>query len=94
MLGTLNKVAEFVFGDETEVHYSCSATLNGEMFVFGGYNGDKRRQISKVENCSLKRIGTLPMDFADGTCNTYQTENGEWQILLCFGEYDESGCHR
>ena len=31
--------------DDTEVIYSCSAQLNGELFVFGGNNGDKRKQV-------------------------------------------------
>ena len=31
--------------EDTEVYYSCSAQLNGELFVFGGNNGDKRKQV-------------------------------------------------
>ena len=78
---------QFVFGDGTEVEDSCAATLNGEMFVFGGAN--EKKQISKVENCALRRIGTLPMEFSDGACNTYQSH-----VLLCFADSDQTGCHR
>ena len=28
--------------DDTEVYYSCSATLNGELFVFGGNTQKKQ----------------------------------------------------
>ena len=31
--------------EDTEIYKSCSAILNGEYFVFGGTNGDKRRQV-------------------------------------------------
>ena len=31
---------------DTEVYSSCSATLNGELFVFGGYN--ERKQVFTI----------------------------------------------
>ena len=37
----------FSYELETEVYDSCGATLNGEMFVFGGAN--KKRQV-KIKN--------------------------------------------
>ena len=35
---------------DTEVYGSCSAQLNGEVFVFGGYNAtnNKRRQVNQL----------------------------------------------
>ena len=30
--------------DDTEVYRSCSATLNGELYVFGGSNTSNNRQ--------------------------------------------------
>ena len=47
---------EFQMDGDTEVYYSCSATLNGDLYVFGGYN--RRKQVfstiySKVQNQSL-----------------------------------------
>ena len=80
---------QFTFGEGTEVYRSCAATLNGEMFVFGGSYYGEVKQISKVENCALRRIGTLPMRFESGACNTYQSH-----VLLCFNAYDETVCDR
>ena len=59
-LGGVTENFEFKINDDTEVHYSCSATLNGEVFVFGGYstNGgnNKRKQVNLKQglNSSLK----------------------------------------
>ena len=38
---------QFQMDDDTEVFYSCSATLNDELFVFGGYSNsnNKRKQV-------------------------------------------------
>ena len=38
---------EFKINDDTEVYQSCSARLNGEVFVFGGFNtsNNRRRQV-------------------------------------------------
>ena len=38
---------EFEMNDDTEVYGSCSSLLNGELFVFGGYNtsNNKRKQV-------------------------------------------------
>ena len=32
-------------GPDTSVYKSCSATLNGELFVFGGYGSTKNKQV-------------------------------------------------
>ena len=56
------------------------------MFVFGGKQ--EPRQISKISDCGLGRVSTLPFDF-DGACQT-RIRN---QILLCFSEYEEQTCH-
>ena len=53
-----DQVVDFVFkiNNDTEVYGSCSATLNGEVFVFGGENTsyNRRKQVSmnqqKVQN--------------------------------------------
>ena len=47
-------------GPNTEAHGSCSAMLNGELFVFGVF------QISKIVDCELKRIGSLPVHLQMG----------------------------
>ena len=35
---------EFQIDDDTEVYRSCSATLHGELFVFGGYSTSNNRK--------------------------------------------------
>ena len=63
------------------------------MLVFGGYEfSDYKNQISNVENCGLKRIGSLPTAFDWGSCNTFE-DTSEY-VLLCFGSYpDYSSCY-
>lgn len=83
----------FDFGDLTESFGSCSAILNGEMYIFGGKG--LRRQIMKIEDCGVTATGILPMEFYYGQCNTYAISSNQNATLLCFewpGEY--SGCHR
>jgi len=90
----LSNLDSFRFGDQTGSSLSCSSTVNGKMYIFGGAN-DFSDQISVVEHCGLTRVGTLPMqNFRDGGCNSFQKSNGESHILLCFGVYGKSDCHR
>ena len=96
----LSEVDDFRFGDRTGSYRSCSTTLDGKVYIFGGitYMTDYSDQISVVEHCGLTRVGTLPTKFENGACNSFQKSNGESHILLCFG-YDEkfhglSDCHR
>ena len=49
---------EFKINDDTEVYHSCSATLNGDVFVFGGYNTSNNRR-KQVELPPLK--GRTPL---------------------------------
>ena len=44
ILGEVNDDINFTFEDNTEVDYSCAASLNDEMWVLGGYN--KERQVN------------------------------------------------
>ena len=48
ILGGITENFEFQVDDDTEVYRSCSATLNGELFVFGGSatNKNQKRQVS------------------------------------------------
>ena len=92
--------------DNTEVYDSCSATLNGELFVFGG-NTQKKQvknkdykfddllnllKVSKVIGCGLQRIGDLSYDFQYGTCATYNFPTE--RILLCFAYDRLQTCER
>ena len=38
--------------DNTEVYRSCSATLNGEIYVFGGVNQGKQNQVLLESICN------------------------------------------
>ena len=84
----------FLFEAETEVDRSCSVVLADVMWVFGGTN--KRRQLSSVRDCSLRREGKLPFDFYLGACNTIGPSETAETALLCF-DYSTSpytSCHR
>ena len=61
-----------------------------QFYVFGGaitYGGD-RRQISRLEGCSLQRIGTLAFDHHYGACTGVNDE----RIYLCFDYYSSKVC--
>lgn len=67
------------------------------MLIFGGDRGtgpisqpDYSRQISKIGNCDMKRIGDLPFDFENGGCTNL---NGEF-VLLCFPWGQRDSCYR
>merc|ERR1719310_1677593 len=55
----------------------------GEFYVYGGKDSHMR-QISKVENCGLRRKGDLEFDFSIGTCNNYSINEENPYVLLCF----------
>lgn len=89
----------FKYGENTEVKQSCATTLNGEMYIFSGSSyknnklSDNYKQISKVGNCGMTRVGELPYDVDDGFsggggCNTFSFQQNEF-VMLCF--YDGPG---
>jgi len=61
---------------------ACSVTYKNQMLVFGGAkrHGD---QISRIDECRLRRIGTIPFQFRVGGCAVSQGK-----IFLCFTEDD------
>ena len=64
-----------MFEGQTQIYRSCSAVLNGEMLVFGGFGGiNFERQWSSVGSCSLRSEGKLAFDFEYGACNTIQAK--------------------
>ena len=67
-----------VFGEGTQVYYSCSVTWRNQFFVFGGYN--HKRQISKLSGCKLTSVGTLAFDHYYAACSIA----GDDVIYLCF----------
>ena len=72
----------FHYGRGTEVYASCSVKFRNEFYVFGGEqnHGKRKDQISKVTDCSLKKIGKLEFEFAFGACAVVNEES----IYLCF----------
>ena len=48
ILGGTTDNFQFKMDDDTEVLYSCSSLLNGELFVFGGFNtsNNRRKQVN------------------------------------------------
>ena len=46
------------------------------------------RQISKVSNCGLRRVGSLNIDFIEGTCATANSK-----LVLCFPSSDKKLCY-
>ena len=38
--------------EDTEVYHSCSAKVNGEIFIFGGNDGDKQKQVQVSDSSS------------------------------------------
>lgn len=79
--------ANFTFGEHsTEVNESCSVLFKGIAYIFGGSNQTK--QISRVENCGLIRVGGLDFDFKDGACAATASK-----IYLCFrADMDFKSC--
>ena len=85
----------FQMDDNTGAEWSCSFMLNGRMMIVGGDSmGRHSDQLSVVESCSLHRVGTLPMEFELGGCNTFQAPSGQEEALLCFGLDGMEDCHR
>ena len=82
------KTINFEIESDVYVDHSCGVQFKGEFYVYGTYYDDQR-QIAKVTNCSLKRIGTLPFTFEFGACAATRD-----QIFLCF-DYngDAKTCH-
>jgi len=88
---------EFFIRSDTDIYLSCSARLNGEYYVFGGNQRtpytDFTKQISKINDCRLKRVGDLPFDFEYGACGTYEVSSEE-RVMLCFDMNEQRKCRR
>ena len=70
------KSLDFKFGDRTEVKFSCSVVWQGFMYIFGGTT--RERQISRVHDCYLNRIGNLGFDLTGGTCAAVNDASIYW----------------
>ena len=79
--------ADFAYGASTEVYESCLVVFNGYAFIFGG--SIETRQISRVDNCELSRVGSLDFDFKNGACATLMSS-----IYLCFRAENSKSCKK
>ena len=66
--------------------------FGGHLTIFG--LSSYGLQISIVESCRLRRVGNLPRNFERGTCNTFKTNDGMEETLLCFGFRGPKLCQR
>ena len=48
-------------------------------------------QISVVSDCTLKRLGDLPIDFEEGTCGTFMIDSLP-TVLMCFDLNEKRKC--
>lgn len=92
--GNRHPIPHFSVEYGTGAYGSCSALLNGRMLLFGGEHSYISTQIAAVESCRLRRIGTLPMTFIHGACNTFSMGLLGERVLLCFGHPGMQDCHR
>ena len=82
------KSINFEIENDVYVHMSCGVQFKGDYYVYGSYSGDER-QIAKVTNCSLKRIGNLSFNLYAGACTATMD-----QVFLCFDlNSDYKTCH-
>ena len=62
--GTFGQHDCFRYGDQTSTHESCSLTFQNQFYVFGGAKSENQeRQLSKVIDHRLERIGSLDFEF-------------------------------
>ena len=50
---------EFTMGPDTSAYYSCSATLNGELFVFGGSGRSQNKQVNFLYQQPIKSNSSI-----------------------------------
>ena len=73
----------FHFDEDSSVYSSCYTIFKNDFLVFGG-RFDFTKQISKIDGCGLRRIGSLDFDLYDGSCTVIKDS----VVYLCF---DRSG---
>lgn len=81
---TLSTELGFSLDGEVESTFGCSTTYKGAHYIFGGSTHGK--QISRVENGQVTRIGTLPKPFNLPSCGVYDKNNQPY-VLICFNYY-------
>ena len=78
------------FEIESNAHacYSCGVMFKGDFYIYGSIT-DNKNEVSKVENCKLKRISHLGFSFRAGAC----TATPDY-IFLCFPDGNARDCWR
>ena len=84
------KSLDFKFGDRTEVKFSCSVVWKGFMYIFDGTS--RERQISRVHDYYLNRIGNLGFDLTGGTCTAVRDESIYWCFTNANGKKTNKQC--
>ena len=78
--GEQQKLRCFERYDDTDANYACSVTWQNQFYIFGGK--DVKRQISRLSDYRLERIGVLSFDHHMGSCSVMSNQF----IFLCFGD--------
>ena len=55
--GAVNFDIDFTYEENTVAYNTCSVVFQSEFYVLGGYLPEHIDQVSRVEDCALKRIG-------------------------------------
>ena len=76
--GRQDQISCFSYDEKTEIYGSCSLTWQNNFYVFGGETNI--RQISKVIDKKLTKIGSLDFDHRYGACSVM----GMDELYLCF----------
>ena len=79
---------DFTYGSGADIWKSCSVKFQGEIYVFGGTRTGK--QISKVGQCRLDRIGQLNTNMIYGDCTNFNDE----YIVMCFDQWECNKCYK
>ena len=53
--GGVEESLDFTMGPDTSAYGSCSATLKGELFVFGGQGSSNNKQVVFINKITIKR---------------------------------------
>ena len=78
--GEQKELACFERGERTEAELSCSLVWQNQLHIFGGQY--ETRQISRLNDYKLERIGDLSFDHFDGACTVMASQF----IYLCFND--------
>ena len=55
--GAVNFDIDFTYEENTVAYNTCSVVFQSEFYVLGGYLPEHIDQVSRVEDCKLKRVG-------------------------------------